>query len=242
MVEISVVAPCLNEESNIDELIVRTLKIFDDNQLSGELILVNDGSIDGTQQLLDEYSLKFHNVKAVHHEENKGITESWASGLDVSVGKYVVTIDADMQYQPEDILQLYNAMVSSNCDLVQGWRSKCKGNEDQREIMSKTLSWMLNAIVGTSMPDIKSGFVLYKKNVFKDILGERKKYLTFQHFFLLYAIKKDYCIERVPIVFHERHGGTSFIKNAFLFSCKVLYDLPRAIIEYNAFGRKRRKQ
>ena len=88
------------------------------------------------------------------------------------------------------------------------------------------------------MKDIKSGFVMYKREVFFDILKYRNKFLVFQHFFILCAIKQGHRIKQVPIAFYPRIRGESFIKNPIFFSFKVLLDIPKAVLYFGVLARK----
>src|SRR5439155_1450774 len=115
--------PCFNEEGNLPELVERTERIFDRRGIAGEIILVDDGSEDGTGAEIDALAATHPRVAAVHHATNRGMAAAWKSALDRSRGRYVLTLDADLQYQPEAIPQLYREICFSKADLVQGWRS-----------------------------------------------------------------------------------------------------------------------
>ena len=240
MTELSVIVPCYNEEENIPDLVLKILDIFKQYAIAGEVVLINDGSTDNTWQIIEKLSEQFVNVFMVHHQTNLGITESWHSGLLRSNGRYVVTIDADMQYNPNDITMLYKMISEGGCDLVQGWRKDYRDNKFIRKLLSRALSGILNSLFFLKIHDIKSGFVIYKRDAFFDILKERKKFFTFQHFFIICALKKGYILKQVPITFNPRVHGESFIKNPFLFSCKVILDIPRALLNFGFVGRKKR--
>ena len=125
-VELSVVAPCYNEEDNVEELVARVFAMFRAHEIDGELVLVDDGSTDDTWPALRAASQEHDNVVVVSHEKNAGITEAWTTGLGTSTGRYIVTIDADMQYRPEDVPDLYRKIAGADYDLVQGWRETYK--------------------------------------------------------------------------------------------------------------------
>lgn len=238
MIELSVIVPCYNEQSNIRDLVSKVLELFNKNIINGEVILVNDGSNDRSCIEIERVVKQFKNVIGVSHAKNLGITEAWNSGLKSSHGKYVVTIDADLQYDPEDIIKLYQEIRSDKYDLVQGWRMEYKDNNLLRKFLSRALSYLLNSLFFTMMNDIKSGFVMYKLEVFFDILKYRNKFRVFQHFFILCAIKQGYRIKQVPIAFYPRIRGESFIKNPLVFSFKVLLDIPRAVLCFGILARK----
>ncbi|PYQ13041.1 MAG: hypothetical protein DMH00_05095, partial [Acidobacteria bacterium] len=117
---LSVIVPCFNEEKNLPLLVNRTNRALGNAAIPGEVVLVNDGSRDGTGAVIDLLAKQFQNVRAVHHASNRGIVEGWRSGLAASSGEWVLTTDADLQYAPEDIPRLYEAMKTGGWDLVQG--------------------------------------------------------------------------------------------------------------------------
>jgi len=238
MINLSVVVPCFNEQKNIEELVSTVLKIFTKNEITGELVLVNDGSLDDTAIEIERFSKQFKNVLGVNHSKNLGIAEAWHSGLEMSNAEYVVTIDADLQYNPEDIIVLYNEIIKNNYDLVQGWRREYRAQSLFRKFLSRSLSCLLNILFLRKINDIKSGFVIYKRKVFFDILNSRNKVRSFQHFFILCALSKGYRFKQVPVKFYPRKKGRSFIKNPLFLSFAVLSDIPKAILNFKIISRK----
>jgi len=234
---LSVIVPCFNEEKNLPLLVNRTNRAVGGESIPGEIILVNDGSRDGTGAMIDTLAKQFQNVKAVHHPVNRGIVAGWRSGLSASTGDWVLTTDADLQYAPEDIPVLYRAMQGGGWDLVQGWR-KDRSDPKSREFLSVGLSKLLQWMFSMDLQDVKSGFVLYRREVFSDILDFKQSYFSFQSLITVAAHFKGYRIHQVPIVFHPRHAGESFIRRPLIFSLKAATDLPKAFVEYRI--RKRR--
>jgi phenylacetate-CoA ligase len=231
--EISMIAPCLNEEKNIVSLVKRINKSLDKTGIKGEIILIDDGSRDKTLEVMKKIKSKNKNLIIVKHKDNKGIVESWKSGLKKARGRYIVTIDSDLQYLPEDIPRLYNEIKNSKYDLVQGWRREDEKKDLIRDFLSKTLSFVLNKIFSMNLRDIKSGFIIYKKEVFKDILSYKKDYRLFQHFVTIAAYWKGYKIKQIPVKFAKRKHGKSFIGMIPIkFIVKVLLDIPKAYSEY----------
>ena len=235
---LSVIIPCFNEEKNLALLVNRTNQAVGGERIPGEIVLVNDGSRDATGAMIDSLSKQFQNVRAVHHPVNRGIVEGWRSGLAASSGEWVLTTDADLQYAPEDIPRLYRAMESGSWDLVQGWREDREDPSRTRALLSVGLSKMLQWMFSMNLQDVKSGFVLYRREVFQDILNFEQNYFSFQSLITVAAHFKGYRIQQVPILFHRRHAGESFIQRPFIFSLKAASDLPKAFYEYRI--RKRR--
>jgi phenylacetate-CoA ligase len=237
-VTLSVVVPCFNEEKNLPVLVNRINQAMGSAGIPGEIVLVNDGSRDGTGAAIDLLSRQFQNVRAVHHPVNRGIVDGWRSGLAASRGDLVLTTDADLQYAPEDIPLLYREMVSGAWDLVQGWRRDREVPDRMRDLLSVGLSRMLQWMFSMDLQDVKSGFICYKKEVFRDILDYRQKYFSFQSLITVAAHFKGYRIQQVPITFFRRHAGESFIKRPLIFSLKAATDLPKAFYEYRLRRRR----
>lgn len=229
---LSVIVPCFNEEKNLPLLVNRINQALGSAAIPGEIVLVNDGSRDGTGAVVDLLAKQFQNVRPVHHAVNRGIVEGWRSGLSASTGAWVLTTDADLQYAPEDIPRLYRAMQEGGWDLVQGWRKDREDPSRTRELLSVGLSKMLQWIFSMDLQDVKSGFVVYRREVFQDILAFRQKYFSFQSLITVAAHFKGYRIHQVPITFHVRNAGESFIQRPLIFSLKAATDLPKAFFEY----------
>ncbi len=232
-VELSVIVPCFNEEGNLPELVERTARVFDRRQINGELVLVNDGSRDGTAAQIEALGQRHPCVVGVHHPTNLGIAAGWRSGFEHSRGRYVCTIDADLQYQPEAVALLYREMCFSKADLVQGWRSTLERQHDHRYYWSRGLDYLLKLAFAMPEYDVKSGFVLYRRDVFEDILRESGRFHYFQHMITVVAKAKGYSIRQVETLFAERHAGQSFIGGFPLkMMSRTFVDIGRAFVAY----------
>jgi hypothetical protein len=121
---------------------------------------------------------------------------------------------------------------------VQGWRRDREEPNWLRDTLSVGLSRILQWIFSMDLQDVKSGFICYRKDVFRDILDYRMKYFSFQSLVTVAAHFKGYRIHQVPITFFRRNAGESFIQRPLLFSLKAAWDLPKAFYEYRI--RKRR--
>jgi phenylacetate-CoA ligase len=232
-IELSVIVPCFNEEGNLPELVERTERVFERRGIRGELVLVNDGSRDGTAAQIEALAARHPCVVGVHHPTNLGIPAGWRSGFERSRGRYVCTIDADLQYQPEAIALLYREMCFSRADLVQGWRSTLERQHDHRYYWSRGLDYLLKLAFAMPEYDVKSGFVLYRREVFEDILREAGRFHYFQHMITVVAKAKGYSIRQVETLFAERHAGQSFIGGFPLkMMARTFVDIGRAFAAY----------
>jgi phenylacetate-CoA ligase len=234
-VELSVIVPCLNEELNIPELTARLLRTFEVGGFHGEVVLVDDGSRDGTANVI-RAQMAAHpgEVTGVFHLTNLGIAEGWKSGARASHGKLVATIDADLQYQPEDLLRLRRELYEHAVDVVQGWRSAVGRRKDRRYTLSRGLNAMLNGVFSMQLQDNKSGFVMCAREVFEDLLTYRGTYFYWQSFVMVAAHAKGYAYKQIETLFEQRKQGVSFLEgtNALRASAKSMLDLAQAAIEY----------
>jgi phenylacetate-CoA ligase len=231
--ELTVIVPCLNEEANVPELVTRISEVFRVGNLEGELVLVDDGSSDRTWERIEEASARQPFVVGRRHSENRGIAAAWKTGVVAARGRLVAILDADLQYQPEDLLRLKRELESSNVDIVQGWRSAVGRDRGPRYYYSRGLNVLLNAAFSMNLQDNKSGFVMTSREIFEDLLGYRGKYAYWQSFIMVAAHHKGYTYKQVETLFEPRRAGTSFLDNAPVKAvAKSFVDIARAVGEY----------
>ena len=231
--ELSVVVPCLNEEANLPELCSRMAEVFRIGGFPAELVIVDDGSTDGTARVLAAEMERYPFIVARRHSENRGITASWRTGVAAAKGRLVCVLDADLQYQPEDILRLRRELEISNVDIVQGWRSPFGRDKGPRYWYSRCFNYVLNSTFGMSLQDNKSGFVLCAREIFADLLNYRGTYYYWQSFIMVAAHHRGYTYKQVETLFENRKAGKSFLDNAPVKPIlRSFVDVGRAIGEY----------
>jgi phenylacetate-CoA ligase len=237
--ELSVVVPCFNEEFNVAELTRRVLNVFAVGGFAGELVLVDDGSSDGTRKAIEDLAARFPGeVVAKVHPQNQGIVAAWRTGTAAARGRLVAILDADLQYQPEDILRLRRELIDHSVDVVQGWRSATGREKDSRYVLSIGLNKILNTTFGMSLKDNKSGFLICAKEVMEDLLTYDGNYYYWQSFIMVAAHAKGYSYKEVETLFEPRRQGESFLqKTAYKAVARSFVDIPRAAWEYR-FGRR----
>ena len=165
-IELSVVVPCFNEEGNLDVLVDRMRRVFATHAIAAELILVNDGSRDGTGPAIDALAARHPGeIVAVHHRTNRGITAGWRSGLENARGRWVCTIDADLQYRPEDIASLFAIAREGTVDLITvlvTQQALFPAQDNQVEVRLARLQAVLSlfqALGGSWMPPAQKGAI-----------------------------------------------------------------------------------
>lgn len=233
MVQLSVIAPCYNEENNVEQLTERLLAVFSKHAIAGEVILVDDASTDRTREIADKLSTLHQNVHCVRHERNRGIAGGWVTGVESAKGQFVCLIDADLQNPPEEVWRLYREILWSKVDMVQGTRSPIGRMRDSRYLLSRGLNVILNFLFGMKATDNKSGFVVAYREAMQDILGSHRHYHYYNTFILVAAAAKGYTVKEVETLFQERKVGKSYIKRfPIMLVWRVMEDCMKAFFEF----------
>jgi phenylacetate-CoA ligase len=232
-IELSVIVPCLNEEANVGELVSRIGKVFEVGKLEGEVVLVDDGSTDRTWEKIEALQKEYPFLVGRRHQQNLGIAAGWKTGVAAARGRLVAILDADLQYQPEDLLRLRRELELANVDIVQGWRSPVGRDKGPRYYYSRGLNAILNTAFGMSLEDNKSGFILTAREIFEDLLSYRGRYNYWQSFIMVAAHAKGYTYKQIETLFEPRRAGKSFLENAPIKAvAKSFVDIGRAVVEY----------
>jgi phenylacetate-CoA ligase len=231
---LSVISPCFNEELNVRELARRVIETFDHGNVAGELILVDDGSRDGTRAVIESLEAEYGGrVVGRYHVVNQGIVGAWKTGARAARAPVVAIIDSDLQYQPEDLLRLYRELLEHSVDVVQGWRSPVGREKGTRYYFSRGLNILLNATFSMNLHDNKSGFVMCAKEVFDDLLTYRGTYHYWQSFIMVAACAKGYSYKEIETLFENRRQGKSFLDDVpYRVSARSLVDVGKAAWEY----------
>lgn len=234
--KISIIIPCFNEMSNIEVLCERIKRSLEKNNITYEVILVEDGSQDNTWDTIVRILANQTNFFGIKNVKNLGIYESWKVGITRSSGDLICLIDADLQNQPEDIVRLYNKFHLENSHIIQATRSSIEWHKDSRFYSSRALNFLLNLIFKDTATDNKSGFIIAPKNILVDILNFKRKYNFPQTFIRVSARSKGYMISELETLFQPRRTGKSFLdsKSSLVIYTKVLFDI---ILGIQEFGR-----
>lgn len=228
--ELTVIAPCYNEEGNVPELCRRVLAVFDTLPVPAELLLIDDGSHDRTWERIEEAAAADHRVRGEKHIKNRGIEGGWRTGLQVARADVVCLIDSDLQNKPEDIARLYEVYARGGVDVVQGVRHPDKVHS--RRLFSRGLNHLLNVAFRQNLHDNKSGFIICTKEVLTKLLEHRFQYRYYQGF-IGAAMGVHRCkVAEVDTVFQPRYAGQSFLSDyPIVVSLKVLKELLKYRIE-----------
>ena len=124
--DISIVIPLLNEEESLTELCHWIEKTMQTNGFSYEILFIDDGSSDGSWQVIKKLKTENDNIKAIHLQRNYGKSAALFCGFKAVQGEVVITMDADLQDSPDEIPELYRMIKEENYDLVSGWKKDRK--------------------------------------------------------------------------------------------------------------------
>lgn len=167
---LSICIPIYNEEDNIEPLLLQIINTLSSLQINWEIILVDDGSTDGSFAKISEMKHKHSlaSLTAIRFANNCGQTSAIAAGIKMAQGKYILTMDGDLQNDPSDIPKLLSIIENEECDAVIGWRKERKDNII-RKISSKIANRFRQIILNDSIKDIGCSLKIFKSTAIKNI-------------------------------------------------------------------------
>ena len=176
---ISVVIPLLNEEESIKELYLWIAKVMQANSFTYEVIFIDDGSTDTSWSIIDSLHKQHPQIKAIQFLRNFGKSQALHAGFAMAQGDVVITMDADLQDNPEEIPELYNMVCNQGYDLVSGWKKVRYDSKIFKNFPSKIFNWAARKTSGVKLNDFNCGLKAYHKNVIKNIevTGEMHRYI-----------------------------------------------------------------
>ncbi len=175
---LSIIIPAFNEEESIKPLVNLIFKSLDKSLEDFEIILIDDGSNDKTWDEIVKISNKFENIVPIKLLENYGKSDALDAGFKVCKGNYVLTMDADLQDDPSEILPLYSMIIENKYDLVSGWKKK-RNDPLTKTIPSKFFNLVTRLFSGIKLNDFNCGIKIYRKEVINSInlYGEMHRYI-----------------------------------------------------------------
>ena len=176
---ISVVIPHLNEEESIKELYLWIAKVMQANSFSYEVIFIDDGSTDNSWAIIDALHKEHTQIKAIQFLRNFGKSQALHAGFAMAQGDVIITMDADLQDNPQEIPPLYNMILNQGFDLVSGWKKVRYDSKIFKNFPSKIFNWAARKTSGVQLNDFNCGLKAYHKDVIKNIevTGEMHRYI-----------------------------------------------------------------
>ena len=215
---ISIIVPVFNESESIGYLLDEVLNVMQNNKLNCELIVVNDGSNDNTSAVLDELTIKIEELSVISLRTNYGQTAAMAAGFDNSNGEIVITLDGDLQNDPNDIPKLISH-INEGYDLICGWRYERKDKLINRRIPSKIANKLIANVTGLKLHDYGCSLKAFKKEIVDDI----KLYGELHRFLPVLANIEGAKIKEIKVNHRSRKYGSS--KYGIDRTFRVLMDL-----------------
>lgn len=177
--DISVVIPLLNEEESLQELYSWIAKVMQSNSYEYEVLFIDDGSTDTSWNVIEKLTNEHAQVKGIRFQKNYGKSQALDAGFEMAAGNVVITMDADLQDNPDEIPELYNLIVKENYDLISGWKKKRYDNVFTKNIPSKLFNAAARKTSGLKLHDFNCGLKAYKNIVIKTVKvsGEMHRYI-----------------------------------------------------------------
>lgn len=177
-IDLSIVIPVYNEEESLELLYNSIINNLENTNLNFEIIFIDDGSSDKSWDVIKTISEKKTNLSSIKFRKNYGKSDALDAGFKASNGKYVLTMDADLQDDPNEIYPLFKMINQDNYDLVSGWKKK-RNDPLSKTIPSKFFNLVTRIFSGIKLNDFNCGIKIYKKELVNSInlYGEMHRYI-----------------------------------------------------------------
>jgi glycosyltransferase involved in cell wall biosynthesis len=220
-VELSVVVPIYNEEESVGPLVARIREAMANFDKPWELILVNDGSTDGTLVSARKELGSGLRLKIVELQRNFGQTAAMQAGIDLASGRLIATLDGDLQNDPCDIPAMVKAIEERELDLLVGWRKNRQDGLLLRKIPSWCANYLIGKITGVKLHDYGCSLKIYQASIIKQVklMGEMHRFIPAW----VAGVVPSSRIGEMPVTHHARQHGTS--KYGISRTFRVILDL-----------------
>ena len=204
--DLSIVIPLYNEAESLPELYAWIEQVMLEKGFSFEVIFVDDGSTDGSWEVVRSLADAHPGVHGISFRRNYGKSAALYEGFAAAEGEIVVTMDADLQDSPEEIPEMVRMIREEGYDLVSGWKQKRKDNALTKNLPSKLYNWAARRATGIHLHDMNCGLKAYRKDVVKhiEVYGEMHRYIPY--------LAKNAGYERIgekPVHHQKRKYGVS---------------------------------
>lgn len=205
--DVSVVIALMNEEESLNELRNWLVNVLKDNNLGYEIIFLDDGSSDSSWKIVEGFTQEDPNIKAMKFRRNYGKSAALNQGFWYAKGDVVITMDADLQDNPEEIPELVRMIREDGYDLVSGWKKK-RHDPITKTLPTKLYNWATRMMTGIKLHDFNCGLKAFRKEVVKsiEVYGEMHRYIP--------AITKWAGFKKIgeKVVKHQarKYGSTKF--------------------------------
>lgn len=204
--DVSIVVPLFNEAESLPELCGWIGRVAGSQGWDYEIILVDDGSNDGSWDVIRDLSKDNKAIRGISFRRNYGKSAALYCGFKAACGRVVFTMDADLQDSPDELPEMYRMVTEENYDVVSGWKQHRKDNKLTKNLPSKLYNATARCITGIKLHDMNCGLKAYRSEVVKNIevYGEMHRYIPY--------LAKNAGFTRIgekPVVHQKRKFGTS---------------------------------
>ena len=179
--DLSIVVSLYNEAESLAELSAWIRKVMDKEGYDYEVIMVDDGSRDGSWEKILELAAADSHIRGISFRRNYGKSAALYCGFEAASGRVVVTMDADLQDSPEEIPEMYRMIVKDGYDIVSGWKQHRQDNKLTKNLPSKLYNAVARMITGLRLHDMNCGLKAYRNEVVKsiEVYGEMHRYIPY---------------------------------------------------------------
>ncbi len=203
-VHLSVVAPAYNEAENLPVLIEEIGRVLTGSDRAWEIVIVNDHSDDGTGEVLRRLLEEVPQLRVLEMERRSGQTAALDAALRAARGRFIATLDADLQNDPADIPRLVAMVESGECDMVNGWRVDRRDNL-LRRITTRGGNWLRNVLTRESIHDSGCGLKVFRRQC----VARMKLFNGMHRFFATLVKMEGYRVKEVPVHHRPRTMGSA---------------------------------
>jgi glycosyltransferase involved in cell wall biosynthesis len=211
---LSIVIPLLNEEESLRELHHWIAEVMQSNGYSYEILFIDDGSSDGSWEIIRALNSEHPEVRGIRFLKNFGKSQALHAGFKLAEGEIVITMDADLQDNPEEIPTMVKMIQEDHFDMVSGWKKKRFDSILMKNLPSKLFNWAARRTSGVRLHDFNCGLKAFRKEVIKtiEVSGEMHRYIP--------VLAKNAGYDRIgeQVVQHQarKYGKTKFGGDRFI--------------------------
>src|SRR6185295_547200 len=201
--QLSFVVPCHNEEGNLRPLIAAIRESVEPLKISYEIVLTDDRSTDGTWQLLNEFAAADPRIRALRFARNAGQSAAMWAGMKAARGRYIITLDADLQNDPRDVPKFLEALKNFDCVCGTRVEARSQGDNFVRIASSRIANWVRNKLSGETISDAGCCYRAFKRECIDHL-----KFFNGMHRFLPTLFKIEGCtVTEIPVRHNPRVSG-----------------------------------
>ncbi len=212
--DLTIIIPLLNEAESLPELHHWIQKVFTTENLSYEILFIDDGSTDDSWQVISTLCQTSTATKGIRFSRNFGKSQALHAGFAAAKGEVVFTMDADLQDSPDELPAMYHRLKEENLDILSGWKKKRYDSILFKNIPSKLFNWAARKSSGIYLHDFNCGLKAYRKEVVKNIevYGEMHRYIP------VIAAHEGFTAIKEQVVQHQarKYGETKFGLSRFI--------------------------